>query len=320
MINIRYQKVNEAHPAILANRLNFAGILCPSHPSKFLFTQFFQQLGNWHGSGINHVGQAVWGDQALVGEQKEPLIMENAQLIALSRQSALRNQLNVVANNMANINTGGFKAQRLLFEEYVMPVAEATEFNRRDHDLFYVQDYGTRTEFMPGSIKLTGNELDIAIEGDGFFVIQTADGGEAYTRNGAFTLDEAGQLVTPDDKPVLTEGGPINFTTADGKIDISRDGTISTELGVRGRIRVVNFDNPQNLVQMGDNLFQGENAIPNAKVRVTQGAIEQSNVEGVVEVTRLIEITRAYTTVSKMIKDADELRQKAISTLGRLEA
>ena len=246
--------------------------------------------------------------------------MENAQLIALSRQSALRNQLNVVANNMANINTAGFKAQRMLFEEYMMPVAEATEFENRDHDLFYVHDYGTRTDFLPGSIKLTGNELDVAIEGDGFFAVQTADGGEAYTRNGTFTLDESGQLVTPDDKPVLTDGGPINFTTADGKIEIARDGTISTELGVRGRIKIVNFENPQTLIQMGDNLFSGENPTPVTNVRVAQGALEQSNVEGVVEVTRLIEITRAYTTVSKLIKDADDLRQKAISTLGRVEA
>ncbi|WP_394701613.1 flagellar hook-basal body complex protein [uncultured Roseibium sp.] len=160
--------------------------------------------------------------------------MENAQLIALSRQSALRNQLDVVANNMANINTTGFKSQRMLFEEFIMPVAEATEFQRPDRDLSYVHDYGTLTNFEDGSIKVTGNDLDVAIKGEGFFVVQLADGTEAYTRNGAFHLDNTGRLVTSEGRPVLTEGGPVTFTQQDGKIEIAGDGTISTEQGNRG--------------------------------------------------------------------------------------
>jgi len=245
--------------------------------------------------------------------------MENAQLITLSRQAALRNQLQVVANNMANINTTGFKAQRVMFEEYIMPVAEATEFQRPDHDLSYVADYGTRTDFMQGAVRVTDNDLDIAIEGDGFFVVQMADGSEAYTRNGAFTLDETGQLVTSDDRPVLTTAGPITFAPEDGQIEIARDGTISTEQGVRGQIRLVDFENPQELVQVVENILTGEDPIPMNNPRVMQGALEQSNVQGVVEITRLIEITRAYTSAAKLMKDTDDLRQKAISTLGRLD-
>lgn len=247
--------------------------------------------------------------------------MENAQLITLSRQGALRNQLNVVANNMANLNTSGFKAQQLLFEEYLMPVAEATEFQTPDEDLSYVNDYGTAFDFSEGGIRTTGNPFDLAVEGDGFFVVQMEDGSEAYTRSGAFQLDQNGTLVTADGRPVMTEGGPITFGTADGQVEIARDGTISTEQGARGRIRLVDFENPQDLRVLGDNLFVGEDPLPLIPVRnVVQGALENSNVEGVVEMTRLIELTRAYESATKMQQDLDELRKTAIQTLGTVEA
>jgi len=246
--------------------------------------------------------------------------MENAQLIALSRQTALRNQLTVVANNMANLNTSGFKSQNLLFEEYLMPIAEATEFKQQDETLSYVLDYKTHTDFDTGSFKLTGNDLDLALEGDGFFVVQLDDGTEAYTRNGAFHLDSTGQLVTSEGRPVLTTAGPLSFSREDGLIEIAEDGTISTQLGVRGQVRVVAFEDNQQLQKLGETLYQGENAGIPERVRVVQGALEQSNVNGIFEVTRLMETTRAYESVAKFLKDADELRQQAISTLGRFQA
>lgn len=281
---------------------------------------FFNDLILGMVPAINHTSQRSGEIGGSSGSNRESLIMENAQLIALSRQTALRNQLDTVANNMANLNTSGYKSQRLLFEEYIMPVAEATEFQQPDEDLSYVHDYATRTDFLPGAIKLSGNELDLAIEGDGFFTVQLPDGVEGYTRNGAFHLDNQGMLVTSEGQPVLTEGGPITFNNQDGRIDIAQDGTISTELGIRGQVRVVTFDDPQALQKIGDTLFAGDNAIPVENVRVTQGAVEQSNVEGVVEVTRLIEITRSYASISKLIGEADDLRKQAIATLGRLEA
>lgn len=246
--------------------------------------------------------------------------MENAQLIALSRQTALRNQLNVVANNMANLNTSGFKSQNLLFEEYLMPVAEASEFQPQDTTLSYVLDYKTQTDFSNGSFKTTGNELDVALEGDGFFVVQMEDRTEAYTRNGAFHLDNTGQLVTAEGRPVLTSAGPLTFSREDGKIEIAADGTISTQLGVRGQIRTASFDDNQALQKLSETLYLGENPGEPERIRVVQGALEQSNVDGVFAVTRLIEINRAYESVSRFIKDADELRQQAISALGRFEA
>ncbi|ADZ69966.1 flagellar basal-body rod protein FlgF [Polymorphum gilvum] len=245
--------------------------------------------------------------------------MENAQLISLSRQVTLRRQLDVAANNMANMNTSGFKAQRLTFEEYVMPVARASEFKGGDMKLSYVQDYQTITNFLSGSIILTGNPLDLAVDGDGWLAVQTEDG-EAYTRNGALHLDNTGTLVTAEGRPVLTDGGPIQFTREDGKIDISDDGTISTELGLRGRLRLVTFDQPQNARAIGNNLLLYDDPQPVTRVKVIQGGLENSNVQGVVEVTQIIDITRKYETVSKLLNQSDELLRQAIERLGTIKA
>lgn len=246
--------------------------------------------------------------------------MENAQLINLSRQAALRNQLNVVANNMANLTTTGYKTKRVLFEEFIMPVAKANEFLDKDEDLSYVHDYGTAFHFNQGSIRETGNELDIAIDGDGWFAVQMADGTEAYTRNGSFHLTDTGLMVEANGRPVLTEAGPIIFTSEDGRVDIGRDGTIVSELGVRGQVRLVEFENPQEMLNVGENLFTHPDPLPVTQTRVFQGSLEQSNVSGITEVTHLIEITRAYESVTKIMKDMDDLRTKAIQTLGSVEA
>ncbi|WP_439530774.1 flagellar hook-basal body complex protein [Pannonibacter sp.] len=246
--------------------------------------------------------------------------MENAQLINLSRQITLRRQMDVTANNIANLNTSGFKAKRLIFEEFIMPVAEATAFPRGDLKLSYVQDSRTVTNFLAGSIQLTGNELDIAVDGDGWFAIQMEDGTEAYSRNGAFHLNNVGQLVTSEGRPVLTEGGPISFTPEDGSITISDDGTISTRLGARGRLRLVELDLPQNAIAIGNNLVTYDNPQPVGRVRVIQGGLENSNVQGVVEIADMIEITRKYESVTKMLKDTDDLARQAIERLGSSQA
>lgn len=260
-----------------------------------------------------------WGEKALAGEHKERFTMENALLIGLSRQTALRNQLDVVANNLANLNTSGYKSQSLLFEEYLMPVAEASEFEPGDRTLSYVVDYRTIYDQGQGAITETGNPLDLAINGDGLFVVQTA-GGEAYTRNGAFHLDDAGLLVTADGRPVLGDGGPLQFTADDDSISIASDGTVSTRTGEKGKIRLVRFDDPRELERIGDNLFRGGTPLAVDNPKMTQGAVERSNVEGVVEITRMIEITRSYQAVSKMLSDSDDLLRKAIDELGTIRA
>src|SRR4051812_26692409 len=128
--------------------------------------------------------------------------MENALLIGLSRQMALGRELDVIANNVANVTTNGFKARQSRFREYLMPGASAASFQRGDRPLSFVADGGTALDASAGAIERTGNALDTAIKGPGFFAVQT-QAGERYTRNGAFTINSQGQLVTSNGNAVL---------------------------------------------------------------------------------------------------------------------
>lgn len=246
--------------------------------------------------------------------------MENALLIGLSRQMTLRRELDTIANNVANVNTAGYKADQLLFEDYLMPTARIDTFRTGDRSLHYVIDPRTVTNHQTGTIDQTGAPLDLALQGDGFFAVQTARG-ERYTRAGSFQLDAQGQLTTPSGEPVLTEGGPITFSPQDRDIAIGADGTITTSQGVRGRLRVVRFDRTDALTKEAGTLFaapQGVNPVPAPQTRVVQGSIERSNVQPVQEITRMIEVTRTYTTVSQMIERTQDLRRTAIERLAQL--
>ncbi len=245
--------------------------------------------------------------------------MENAQLINLSRQLVLRRQLDVVANNVANINTTGYKGEKLAFEEYLMPVARANAFQPGNTNLSYVNDYQSAYDFSAGPTVSTGNPLDVAVNGKSWFAVQTAEG-ERFTRNGSFAIGPQGELVTHNGDRVLGTGGPITLTGNDTNIEIASDGTISTNNGIRGRLRLVSFEDESKLKPIGSTLFSGENPVPSTQARVVQGVLERSNVRGVVEMTRLIDITRTYQTVARIMQQTDELQRKAINTLGRIEA
>lgn len=245
--------------------------------------------------------------------------MENTSLVALSRQLVLRRKLDVIANNVANINTSGFKRDALELDEYDMPVSRANTFPRADRIHSFVEDWTTTVDHTPGPVETTGNPLDVALQGPGYFVVQTPSG-ERYTRAGDFMLDATGRLVTNDGKPVMGEGGEIVFQPNETDIVIGADGSIATNAGARGRLRLVSFEDDRLLTKEGENLFSGEGALPAAEARVKQGALEKSNVEGVIEMTRLIEVNRSYEQISRMISDHDELRLKAIQRLGDVKA
>ena len=242
--------------------------------------------------------------------------MENALLIGLSRQVALARELDVIANNMANVNTNGFKARSSRFAEYLMPKASADAFPSPDRRLSYVIDAGTPVDFSTGSIDRTGNPLDAAINGDAFFAVQTP-AGERYTRNGAFQLNPQGQLVNSDGFQVLGDNGPIAFDPQESGAEIGVDGTVTTSQGQRGRIRLVRFDNPQALVNEGANLFSSTAPAQaaGATSRIQNGAVERSNVKAVVEMTRLMEVNRSYSSVASTVSRIDELRRTAIQRL-----
>ena len=242
--------------------------------------------------------------------------MENAALIGLSRQVALGRELDVIANNMANVSTNGFKARSARFKEHLMPVANADAFRPADQRLSYVIDQGTPLDFGSGPIEHTGNALDLAIKGDALFVVQTPQG-ERYTRDGAFQLDRQGRLVNEAGHPVLGEGGVLTFSPQESGFQIAQDGTITTSQGQRGRVRLVRFDNPQALRNEGTNLYSAAVAgqPAGATSRIEAGALERSNVKPVLEMSRLVEVNRKYSSVAQMISRMDELRRSAITKL-----
>jgi flagellar basal-body rod protein FlgF len=254
--------------------------------------------------------------------------MQNALLIGLSRQTLLERQLDVVANNIANVNTAGFKADSSLFEEYLMPGAHEDNFVGRDRRVSYVQDRGTFHDFKQGTSEQTNNPLDVAVTGDGFLVVQTA-AGERYTRDGGMQINSQGQLVTTAGNPVLGTAGPIVFQPTDHDINVSPDGTITVLEGsghadaLRGKLRLVSFADAQKLLKEGANLYsagEGGAAQADSKSQVQQGYIEKSNVNSVVEMSRMIEVTRAYTQISTLLQQESDLHKSAIEKLADVPA
>ncbi len=243
--------------------------------------------------------------------------METTSVIALSRQAALRRQMDVVANNIANVDTSGFKGERMMFIEHLVKSKGGESLIAPK--LAYVRDIATMTDLSEGPFETTGNPLDIAISGDGYFAVQTQQG-EAYTRSGRFRLDEQGQLVNHKGHPVLSQGGaPVVFAPTDKKIEIARDGTISTENGELGKLRLVRFDAPQALKRTAGALFSADANNPPLEATsaaLVQGALESSNVEGIVEMANMINLHRTYDSVRSFINKEDERQRNMIKTLG----
>jgi flagellar basal-body rod protein FlgF len=247
--------------------------------------------------------------------------MENFTLVALSGQIALKRKLDVIANNVANINTEGYKSVSVDFETATMPKASATLFPRRDRQNDFVRELGTVTDYSAGSIDLTGNDLDVAINSaDTFFTVQTP-AGERYTRAGSFQIDSTGRLVTSDGLPVLGEGGEITFASGENAITITGDGSVSSSAGSKDKLKLAKFSDTSVLSKEGDNLYSASEAPqPPDYANLTQGAIERSNVSGVEEMTRLIEVQRSYERLISLMHQQDQLNSKAIDRLGSMSA
>jgi flagellar basal-body rod protein FlgF len=262
--------------------------------------------------------------RAELAELQGELPMQNALLIGLSRQVALERELDVVANNIANINTSGFKTDGAVFEEFVSPTARAENFLAADRRVSFVHDRATWIDLSQGPLERTNNPLDIAVSGKGFLAVQTP-GGERYTRNGALQINNNGELVTSEGYQVLGESGPITFQPKDRNITISEDGTISAREGnnsqtesQRGQLRLVSFDQPGRLQKDGSSTFKAPaNVTPQADKlsRVAQGTIEKSNVRSVMEMTRMIEVTRSYTQIAALLSQQSDLQRTAIEKL-----
>jgi len=238
--------------------------------------------------------------------------MENPGYIALSKQTALQRQMSVIANNLANMNTSGYKAERMVFREYVSKPSQT-------ESLSFVQDFGLARDLTEGTPTITSNTLDLAISGPGYFSIDT-ENGDRYTRHGRFQLDQTGQLVTGQGDPVLSaNGAPIIIPPGSGALTIGADGSIDGVNGFIGRVGLVEFENERNLKRAENNLYEAKDERPDpaAKSSMVQGSLESSNVQPILEMTRMIEVHRSYRSTQNFMKTEHDKILRAINTIGR---
>ena len=243
--------------------------------------------------------------------------MDNSLLVSLSHQLAAYRSMDVIANNLANVSTPGFKREAAKFEEYVTQVIPS-EGQTGPQTVSFVKDAGVMRDVSEGNIENTGAPFDVALNGAGYFAVQTQQG-ERYTRDGHFTLDASGQIVTSDGNPILGDGGPITITPDDGDVHIGTDGTVSGKNGQIGKLRVVDFANDRALVKEGSSLYsttQTPNTAADATVR--QGMLESSNVQPVIEISKMIEVMRSYEATASLSSSQEDLMRQAIDKLGSM--
>ncbi len=252
------------------------------------------------------------------------MALENAGSIALSRQTALRQQMDTIANNIANANTTGYKAENMVFAEYVANAG-------RSGDLSYVQDLAEYRDMTEGAFTATDGPLDVAIRGQGFLVVEDVDENRFYTRNGRMALNDQGQLVNTDGHRVMGDRGKITIPEDAQEIQITPDGTVSyTRTGpdgaplnqenVVGRLQLVDFDDVQSLMRAGGSLYTapaGGLKVATDAV-IAQGMIEQSNVTPVLEMSKMIATHQAYRGTQKALDIDHQLQMNAIDKLARV--
>ncbi|WP_425405996.1 flagellar basal-body rod protein FlgF [Hwanghaeella sp.] len=240
--------------------------------------------------------------------------MENSVYIAMSRQATLEREMDITANNLANVNTPSYKAEKLVFREFLM------DTQRRAPGLSYVQDLGQYRVLDEGPIRQTGNPLDVAISGDGYFVVDT-ELGDRYTRHGRFQLDADGTLITGTGEPVQGEAGPIVIPPGETDLSISGDGVISGNNGQLGQLRIVRFENPEELRRAANGMFTAqEDPVDVANPKIIQGSLEDSNVEAVLELTNMMRISRDHQRVKKFLDQEDRRMRDMIDKLTRATA
>jgi len=237
--------------------------------------------------------------------------MDAAMYKALSGAVVEMRRLETASQDLANINTAGYKAQRLAFSEVL-----AKRVPPEDRPGGFVAVAGQRTNLHQGAIEGSGNPFHLALEGDGYFVIQTPRG-ERYTRNGSFTLRADGTLITPGGDAVLGEGGPLQLSGA--SVAVSPDGTVRSDSNEIGKLRLVRFNDGAKAEKEGANLFRsdGANITDTSDARVVQGHLEQSNVGAVDSMVALIAINRNFESYQRAMKLLDSVTEKMLSDSAR---
>lgn len=256
--------------------------------------------------------------------------------IAASGGTKQLKKLDILSNNLANVTTQAFKRDMLTFEERIPPFALVAgnragpgftnTYFGTDSSVAYVQATGFTTDFTQGSLINTGNPLDVAIEGDGFFVIET-QAGDRYTRNGTFHLDGLGQLVDREGNVVKSRNeDPILIPPNTDRVTIDQDGTVfggrDLEIFPVAQLKVVKFKNNGGLVKEGGGMYINRNATLQENlagdIKIVQGFIEKSNVNAVQEMTQMIETVRTLEAYQKIIQSIDEADDQSVNNLARV--
>lgn len=236
--------------------------------------------------------------------------MENAGYTTLTRLSGLSREMDMIANNIANAATTGFRAEEMVFSEYVQGIEAGPSLSMAQGNIRWV-------EFTQGTLTPTGGRLDFAIEGEGFFLVQTPQG-ERLTRAGSFATSNAGDLVTHDGYPVLDAGGAPLFIPPAAEIGLGRDGTITADGQPVGQLGVVQPVAPDRMQRESGTMFRADEGFdPVETPRVMQGFLEASNVNPVSEVARMITVQRAYELGQSFLDREDDRIRNLLKTLAR---
>ncbi|MBU1003273.1 MAG: flagellar basal-body rod protein FlgF [Proteobacteria bacterium] len=257
--------------------------------------------------------------------------MQQSMYSAMFGAMTQEHRMNIIANNLANVNTTGYKRDRQafkdVFESYAHDTIREPMMNLRSKSMFPAPDYYakpriavSKIEFTQGSLKQTGGDLDVAISGEGFFKVRTRDGQDYFTRNGAFSSTAEGQLVDGSGNAVLGEGGPIELPP-NSRISIDGLGNISADGNVIDTLQFVGMDNLDGLQKFGKNYYEpvAEGSVierPVVDGSIAQGFLEAPNVEVVTEMVNMIETQRAFEAYQKVISTTGETDLKAISKVG----
>lgn len=240
--------------------------------------------------------------------------MAETTAISLSNMMATLRSIDVIANNLANASTPGFKREALQFEEFLVK-DRPEEGSVAPQVSSLVAPSGTMRDLRQGPIVSTASPFDLAINGEGFFVV-TTPAGERYTRNGHFQLNAGGQLATSDGNLVAGDAGAITVTPGDGDVHIAAAGTVSGNQGPIGKLRLVSFSRPQMLQSEGASLYRTDQTPLGSNARLVQGGIEASNVEPVIEISRMIEVMRAYQMTASLLQSQEERDGNTLDRLG----
>jgi flagellar basal-body rod protein FlgF len=241
--------------------------------------------------------------------------MDNTQLVNLSYQLAAYRSMDVIANNLANVSTPGFKRESTKFEEYLSQ-GDPLEGQDGPQSISFVQDKGTVRDLSQGNMEGTGSQFDLAIGGQGYFTLKTPTGDTRYTRDGHFSLDPTGKMVDASGNSLQGDGGDITVSTEDGDIHVGKDGIVTGAKGQLGQIKLVDFANERALLKEGANDYSTtQTPTPITTPNIQQGMLESSNVSSVSEISQMIEVMRSYQATASLSQSQQQMTSNALDKL-----